>query len=1501
MTSNIRSSALPIRAHLSSIEVVGELEEESSTTRPDHYAIVYVDEQEVAKSEKKPRVPAPHWGWPGDHQFRIHPSSTIKVVIYRETRARVTKNIIGQHTAKAIELLENDGNIGLINKAGIEIASKIKIDLSLIAESEDQFESFMATVSADASRLDGAVRIHPGILALGRVLQLTKIIMDIAANAGSSPILKATWGVMSAVYTAIRQIELQDNTVRDLVESLREMLGIAKEYPDLLLIKGTTNVIEEIGRTSLKVASLIHEYTRQTSFRRTISSQASDTMKLRIADCQKSCDDLRQKFNTRVNMDTNLRGARTQGIVTEIKGTMNANNANIQSMLNTIKDVQLADKVYQWLSAPDSSKNYHEACEKRQKDTCGWFLDGERFRELQEKAGFLWIKGTAGCGKTILCSSIIDKIIQLHRENNSITYGYFFFDGRDSQNDLQLHDKLIRSLILQISLQCDGIPAALVQLYGHGYQQPSTNSLEDTLYRIIDGLDLAYIVIDSLDECIEREKMLRWINQITSRRIGNLRMVVISRPERDIEDALQPLDPDCIDLAKEHSNHDITTYLEEELSALSAVKKWDEGTRTIIKSMLTERAEGMFRWVALQLMELKKCSNHRSVLNQLENLPKGLYETYDRILSKIDNEADRTDTKTFLRWLCFSVRPMELAELTETITVDFDTENGPQYRPAHRYWNQRDVLEKCAGLITESEEFGERTVKLAHFSIKEYLLSDHLCLGATPSFHLASAELAHSSISQTCLVYLLQFNAPGSVDSNVATSFPLARYAAEHWVPHAHSGGIDNLEPSCTLTLAKKLFMPNSATLPNWVRLWDCDGQYATFENFKTEPDLKQTTFATALYYTSLLGLHRLSLHLSKEVDVNAQGGRFGTALQAASHGGHEAVVKLLVEQGADVNAQGGYYSNALQAASASWTHSDKEIVKLLLKNGAAVNAQGGYYGNALQASSVMGEDQTVELLLQNGADVNVQGGYYGNALQAASYSGKEETVELLLKNGADVNAQGGEFGNALQAASYEGNATVELLLKHGADVNAQGGYYGNALQAASYEGKEATVELLLKNGADIHAQGEFYGTALQAASFAGRVATVDLLLKNGADVHAQGGYHGNALQAASCMGKEAIVEVLLKNGADVNAHGGEFGNALQAASFAGRDATVELLLKNGADIHAQGGEFGNALQAASYEGKDATVEQLLKNGADVHAQGGKHGHALQAASFKGRDTTVELLLKHGADVHAQAGQFGNALQAASYEGRDATVELLLKNGADVNAQGGPLGNALQAASCAGKEAIVQLLLKNGADVHAQGGHYSHALQAASFEGREATVELLLKNGADVHAQGGKSGNALQAASHAGKEAIVELLLKNGADVNAQGGEYGNALQAASFEGREATVELLLKNGADVNAQGGAAGSALQAASYEGRDAIVELLLKHGADVHAQGGPLGNALQAGSYTGKEAIVELLLKNGADVHAQGGHYGSALQAATTQGHDRIVKLLLANGADKTIAT
>ena len=52
-----------------------------------------------------------------------------------------------------------------------------------------------------------------------------------------------------------------------------------------------------------------------------------------------------------------------------------------------------AEKIRHWLAAPDSSKNKNEARDKRQADTCAWFLEGERFRMWQENPGFLWVKG----------------------------------------------------------------------------------------------------------------------------------------------------------------------------------------------------------------------------------------------------------------------------------------------------------------------------------------------------------------------------------------------------------------------------------------------------------------------------------------------------------------------------------------------------------------------------------------------------------------------------------------------------------------------------------------------------------------------------------------------------------------------------------------------------------------------------------------------------------------------------------------------------------------------------------------------------------------------------------------------------------------------------------------------------------------------------------------------------------------------------------------------------
>ncbi|KAK5675552.1 hypothetical protein LTR17_027767, partial [Elasticomyces elasticus] len=146
-----------------------------------------------------------------------------------------------------------------------------------------------------------------------------------------------------------------------------------------------------------------------------------------------------------------------------------------------------------------------------------------------------------------------------------------------------------------------------------------------------------------------------------------------------------------------------------------------------------------------------------------------------------------------------------------------------------------------------------------------------------------------------------------------------------------------------------------------WLLVHDPDpGRRSPFDR-----DKKKT--GTALCYASLLGLVKAAQRLlSAEVDVNAQGGWYGSTLQVALNRGHQQIVEILLANGADFNAQGGKYGSALHAAS---NRGHEKIVQVLLANSAEVNAQRGWYGTALLAASDIGYQQIVEMLVAKGAE----------------------------------------------------------------------------------------------------------------------------------------------------------------------------------------------------------------------------------------------------------------------------------------------------------------------------------------------------------------------------------------------------------------------------------------------------------------------------------------------------------------------------------------------------
>ena len=109
-----------------------------------------------------------------------------------------------------------------------------------------------------------------------------------------------------------------------------------------------------------------------------------------------------------------------------------------------------------------------------------------------------------------------------------------------------------------------------------------------------------------------------------------------------------------------------------------------------------------FRWVALQLHELKECRTKTDLNRQLDNLPQGLDKTYDHILLGI-KEKDHGYAKIFLQWLCFAVRPLTLEELATTAAVDLSAENGPEYKSDNELQDVRDVLKICSSFIIKSD------------------------------------------------------------------------------------------------------------------------------------------------------------------------------------------------------------------------------------------------------------------------------------------------------------------------------------------------------------------------------------------------------------------------------------------------------------------------------------------------------------------------------------------------------------------------------------------------------------------------------------------------------------------------------------------------------------------------------------------------------------------------------------------------------------------------------
>jgi ankyrin repeat protein len=496
--------------------------------------------------------------------------------------------------------------------------------------------------------------------------------------------------------------------------------------------------------------------------------------------------------------------------------------------------------------------------------------------------------------------------------------------------------------------------------------------------------------------------------------------------------------------------------------------------------------------VFCQLVYLRGCLPGR-IRRTLNELPETLDDTYARSLEEIDKKNWEYAHRLF-QCVAAASRPLMVDELAEFLAFDFEAESTPSLLAD---WRPEDpehcVLSICSSLLSVVKpDGGSPVVQFAHFSVKEYLTSTRLTKAkdTISRFHV-SMTLAHTIVAQACLGVLLHLDENVTEDS--LEEFPLAEYAAEHWVGHAR---IENVASKVQDGM-KRLFDPSESHLHVWVWIYDLEYPHHRFER-SISPG---KAGATPLHYAASCGMYDVVkfLIVERAQDINARGFKDEEApLHVVSRRGHADVTRLLLEHGADLKAE----------------------------------TQNGNQRTPLHLASRGGHVEVARVLLEHGADTETRDNSYWSPLELASNKGHVEVTRVLLEHGADMfSAQ--SSANRTLLHFVEGEELTQLFLKHGVDANAMDFYCQTPLHCASDEGRVGTVRALLEHGVDANARDANNATALHLASYWGHLDGVRLLLQYGADIYARDDKGRTPFMEATNPRHHEIMRLLLECGAD--------------------------------------------------------------------------------------------------------------------------------------------------------------------------------------------------------------------------------------------------------------------------------------------------------------------------------------------------------------------------------
>ncbi|KAI0384065.1 hypothetical protein F5Y04DRAFT_278062 [Hypomontagnella monticulosa] len=782
--------------------------------------------------------------------------------------------------------------------------------------------------------------------------------------------------------------------------------------------------------------------------------------------------------------------------------------------------------------------------------TCDWILETEEFQSWERtgtEPSFLWLHGRPGAGKSTLM------YVPYHREHlhdpicaerlHSSTL-LLCWPRRRARED-KLYRRMLVTFWQQATNRADD------RFMNTSGNLPETIE-KPLLELLVSSKRDIYIVVDALDQLPtdSQYRLTRWLNTLVDAfkaqvGSGRLNVAISSRDSDDIKQ-IQTRQVYQIEVTAESNKYDIKRYIERNLES-TLLKRQPELAEQVYRK-LYEKADGMFLWVSLQVLNICNIRIGSQIEEALKSLvpPQRLQDMYKAYADAFESSGDRIQQQIAQRiipLLTYNAGSMSKEAVLIALSLDATGRVNMKLREdlsqnltmISRFSNHLVRINDSLGIF----QFCHGTA-FEFFRNYEAVASSHriamLCLS-----HLCSPELSWGTLDGATWYSL----------GPVLQQHPFLLFACSEWAPSikrsSTSASEIQLQECCSevrnwlrilfdkddkkgnlrrafqiylLSLGKKASVGVShehiVCYFSLIGLMDALKEWGWFDPEKPDDDGLRPIHWAIRNDTNLddaaLAVQKL---IDFGIDVDAKDKEGRSPLYYAAYYGNLRVAKLLIDKKAKLNVTNQDGETALVAACKKH---HEEVVLYLIKKGANVKLRSSF-GTALQAISLVGCCRCAEAILgpYKNCRIAEKGGPFGTSLHTAAYHGHSDLVKLLCTKRINIHETHSTYGSPITAAVSSYNSVVDPapfidivteLITHGVNVNDRSGRAGPALRAAAYYGSSDLVRLLLDKGADIKVKGQM-GTAYEAAEDCGHQEIKEILLSYDAKAAEYGGSRG--------------------------------------------------------------------------------------------------------------------------------------------------------------------------------------------------------------------------------------------------------------------------------------------------------------------------------------------------------------------------------------------------------